>query len=102
MNTVEPLKTESPYRHLSAERDPAARTFEVRMHRQRAQPGYRPCFSIDLLRENPRFRTRLARSGRPIHVWTVNTEEELRLCEELGAAVVISDRPAYMLQLLGA
>jgi glycerophosphoryl diester phosphodiesterase len=35
-------------------------------------------------------------------VWTVNSEQELELCLELGVQAVISDRPAYMLELLGA
>jgi len=34
-------------------------------------------------------------------VWTVNSEQELELCLELGVQAVISDRPAYMLELLG-
>jgi len=48
---------------------------------------------IDLLRENPRFRERLAGSGRRIHVWTVNTAEDLDLCVELGVEAVITDTP---------
>lgn len=38
---------------------------------------------------------------REVHVWTVNTKEQLDLCLDLGATAVISDRPAYMLELLG-
>lgn len=38
--------------------------------------------------------------GREVHVWTVNTEEQLQLCLDLGVTAVISDRPAYMLELL--
>jgi glycerophosphoryl diester phosphodiesterase len=55
---------------------------------------------IDLLRDNPRFRSRLARSGRPIHVWTVNTPEDLDLCVELGVEAVITDTPGKMLRHL--
>ena len=40
-------------------------------------------------------------SGRDIHVWTVNTEADLELCLDLGVQAVITDRPAYMLELLG-
>jgi glycerophosphoryl diester phosphodiesterase len=57
---------------------------------------------IDELREHPRFAEKLAGSGHDLHVWTVNTQQELELCLDLGAKAVISDRPAYMLQLLGA
>jgi glycerophosphoryl diester phosphodiesterase len=57
---------------------------------------------IDLLRDNPRFRSRLARSGRPIHVWTVNTPEDLDLCVELGVEAVITDTPGRTLRHLRA
>lgn len=53
---------------------------------------------IDLLRENPKFRRRLAASGRPMHVWTVNTPEDLDLCVELGVEAVITDTPAEALR----
>ena len=56
---------------------------------------------IALLREHPRLAGRIADSGHDIHVWTVNTEADLRLCLELGVQAVITDRPAYMLELLG-
>lgn len=39
--------------------------------------------------------------GRRVHVWTVNTAEDLELCRSLGVEAVITDRPAYMLQQLG-
>jgi glycerophosphoryl diester phosphodiesterase len=52
------------------------------------------------LTEHPKFGQRLARSGRDIHVWTVNTPTELRLCQELGVKAVITDRPAYLRELL--
>jgi glycerophosphoryl diester phosphodiesterase len=55
---------------------------------------------IALLRDNPRFRRRLQRSGRRIHVWTVNTLEDLDLCVELGAEAVITDAPAAALRHL--
>jgi glycerophosphoryl diester phosphodiesterase len=55
---------------------------------------------IDLLRENPRFRRRLADSGRPIHVWTVNTPEDIDLCLELGVEAMITDTPGDTLRYL--
>jgi glycerophosphoryl diester phosphodiesterase len=55
---------------------------------------------IDLLREEPELAQRIHRRGHDIHVWTVNTEEDLELCLELGVKAVISDRPALMLHLL--
>ena len=56
---------------------------------------------IKLLRENPRLRESLVRSGRELHVWVVNTLDELDLCLELGVTAVVTDRPAYLLELLG-
>lgn len=56
---------------------------------------------IALLRAHPGWARRLAATGHDLHVWTVNTEADLDLCRELGVKAVISDRPAYLLQLLG-
>ncbi len=56
---------------------------------------------IDLLREHPRLGERISRAGHDLHVWTVNTESDLRLCRELGVKAVITDRPAYVLEALG-
>lgn len=55
---------------------------------------------IDELREHPRFARRIARSGHDVHVWTVNTPADLELCQSLGVKAVITDRPAYLLDLL--
>ena len=55
---------------------------------------------IDELREHRKLGPRIAASGHDMHVWTVNTREDLDLCLELGVKAVISDRPAYMLELL--
>ena len=55
---------------------------------------------IATLRKNPEFGRRLADSGREMHVWTVNTEEELRTCLDLGVRAVITDRPRLMIELL--
>lgn len=55
---------------------------------------------IDLLRENPRFGRKLRRNGRRMHVWTVNTPEDLDLCADLGVEAVITDRPAQALSHL--
>jgi glycerophosphoryl diester phosphodiesterase len=49
---------------------------------------------IDFLRENPRVGRKLRGLGRRVHVWTVNTEDDLDLCVELGVEAVITDRPA--------
>jgi glycerophosphoryl diester phosphodiesterase len=55
---------------------------------------------IELLMEHPELAERIVSSGHDVHVWTVNTERELRHCRALGVQAIITDRPAYMLQLL--
>jgi glycerophosphoryl diester phosphodiesterase len=57
---------------------------------------------IDQLTKHPKFADRLARSGRELHVWTVNTEAELDLCRSLGARAVITDRPRAVIDWLEA
>lgn len=56
---------------------------------------------IDELREHPGLGRRLRKAGRQLHVWTVNTPDELDVCLDLGVAAVITDKPAYVLSLLG-
>ncbi len=56
---------------------------------------------IKELREHPGLGRHLVKAGREIHVWTVNTEDDLQICLDLGVTAVISDRPAHMLELLG-
>lgn len=56
---------------------------------------------IRALREHPGLRRHLRLAGREIHVWTVNTQADLDLCLDLDVRAVISDRPGYMLELLG-
>ena len=53
------------------------------------------------LMDHPKLGRRITAAGHGLHVWTVNTPQELQLCLDLGAGAVISDRPAYMLELLG-
>ncbi len=55
---------------------------------------------IDLLNEHPRLAGRIAASGHDVHVWTVNSEPDLRRCQALEVKAVITDRPAYLLELL--
>jgi glycerophosphoryl diester phosphodiesterase len=55
---------------------------------------------IDFLKENPRVGRRLRSLGRRMHVWTVNTEQDLDLCMDLGVEVVITDRPAMAIRHL--
>ncbi len=56
---------------------------------------------IKELREHPKLGRKITERGHDLHVWTVNTQQDLDLCLELGVKAIISDRPAYMLELLG-
>ena len=56
---------------------------------------------IKELRDHPGLGRHLVKAGREIHVWTVNNEDDLQICLDLGVTAVISDRPAHMLELLG-
>jgi glycerophosphoryl diester phosphodiesterase len=55
---------------------------------------------IDQLTRHPTFGPKLARTGRDIHVWTVNTAAQLQTCLDLGVEAVITDRPGYLLERL--
>jgi glycerophosphoryl diester phosphodiesterase len=52
---------------------------------------------IHSLTRHPKFARKMAASGRGLHVWTVNTREELDLCLDLGVQAVITDRPRDVL-----
>lgn len=55
---------------------------------------------IELLTSSPRLAERLVVTGRDLHVWTVNTPEQLERCLEWGVRAVITDKPRLMLDLL--
>ncbi len=52
---------------------------------------------IDALTKHPKFAEKMATSGRGVHVWTVNTQEQLDLCVSLDVDAVITDRPRAVL-----
>ncbi|CAM3748256.1 glycerophosphodiester phosphodiesterase family protein [Nocardioides zeicaulis] len=56
---------------------------------------------IEELRDHPGLGRHLVKAAREVHVWTVNTADDLQVCLDLGVGAVISDRPAHMLELLG-
>ncbi|NUR07350.1 MAG: glycerophosphodiester phosphodiesterase [Nocardioidaceae bacterium] len=63
-------------------------------------PGWIAGPGIQLLRETPRLGRRLQKRRRRIHVWTVNTPEDLDLCTRLGVEAVITDDPGMALDHL--
>jgi glycerophosphoryl diester phosphodiesterase len=64
-------------------------------------PGWLLGPGIDALSRDPKFAGKLVDSGRGLHVWTVNTHEQLDLCLDLGVEAVITDRPREVLGWLG-
>jgi glycerophosphoryl diester phosphodiesterase len=57
------------------------------------EPGWLLGPGIGSLTRHPKFAAKLAKTGRGLHVWTVNTHEQLDLCVELDVEAVITDRP---------
>jgi glycerophosphoryl diester phosphodiesterase len=64
------------------------------------RPGWIAAPGIEELRTRPRLAERLKKRGHRLHVWVVNTPEDLELCVQLGVEAVITDRPERMLSLL--
>ncbi|HEY1133804.1 MAG TPA: glycerophosphodiester phosphodiesterase family protein [Nocardioides sp.] len=57
---------------------------------------------IGELTDHPGLASRLAASRHEVHVWTVNTPEQLELCRSIGVRAVITDRPRAMRALVDA
>ncbi|MCP9997029.1 glycerophosphodiester phosphodiesterase [Streptomyces werraensis] len=57
--------------------------------------------SIRILRSHPAYIERLKRTGRQVHVWTVNEPEDVDLCVSLGVDAIITNRPRAVLDRLG-
>lgn len=55
---------------------------------------------VDYLHAHPENAARWRGAGRSIRVWTVDTEEDLALCQTLGVTEVTSNRPAEIRALL--
>jgi glycerophosphoryl diester phosphodiesterase len=64
------------------------------------KPGWIAGPGVHELRDRPRLGPRLRRDGHRMHVWVVNTPEELELCLQLGVETVITDRPHFIRSLL--
>ena len=56
---------------------------------------------IDELVAHPRLGPSITRAGHDLHVWIVNTPEQLEVCRKLGVKAVMTDRPRFMLDLVG-
>ncbi|MFB1045067.1 glycerophosphodiester phosphodiesterase [Streptomyces chrestomyceticus] len=60
-----------------------------------AGPGVR------ILRAHPDYVAKAHRAGHQVHVWTVNDEADVELCERLGVDAIITNRPKQVRTQLG-
>lgn len=56
---------------------------------------------VRILRRSPSVVRAHQRRGHQVYVWTVNEPDDVKRCADLGVDVIISDRPADVLALLG-
>ncbi|TDO67145.1 glycerophosphoryl diester phosphodiesterase [Kribbella sp. VKM Ac-2571] len=56
--------------------------------------------SLEIVSAHPEYVDRAHKHGHQVHVWTVNAENDIRHCREIGVDAVISDRPDVALQVL--
>jgi glycerophosphoryl diester phosphodiesterase len=57
--------------------------------------------SIRIVRNQPAYVQRLKAAGHRVHVWTVNTPEDVGRCVDLGVDAIITNRPRAVRELLG-
>ncbi|MFI5691703.1 glycerophosphodiester phosphodiesterase [Kribbella sp. NPDC051586] len=56
--------------------------------------------SLEIVTAHPEYVDRAQKHGHQVHVWTVNAEEDLRRCRDLGVDALITDRPEAALKVL--
>jgi glycerophosphoryl diester phosphodiesterase len=57
--------------------------------------------NIEIIRSDHSFVLNQMRKGKQVIVWTVNDEDDLKLCQDLGVKAVITDYPARVRKILG-
>jgi glycerophosphoryl diester phosphodiesterase len=57
--------------------------------------------NIEIIRSDHSFVLNQMRKGKQVMVWTVNDENDLKLCQDLGVRAVITDYPARVRKILG-
>jgi glycerophosphoryl diester phosphodiesterase len=57
--------------------------------------------NIAIIRSDHSFVLNQLRRGKQVIVWTVNDENDLKLCQDLGVQAVITDYPARARKILG-
>lgn len=64
-----------------------------------ASPDWIAGPGIELLQSHPDVIRRIARSA-SLHVWTVNSADDIDLCLDMGVKAIITDRPAFTIDYL--
>jgi glycerophosphoryl diester phosphodiesterase len=57
--------------------------------------------SIEVIRAHPGYVERVQRRGHQVHVWTVDEDEDVQLCLDLGVDAIITNRPAAVREQVG-
>ena len=57
--------------------------------------------AVEVVLAHPRYVERVHRMGNEVHVWTVDADEHVARCLELGVDAIITNRPARVLSALG-
>ena len=57
--------------------------------------------NIEIIRPDHSFVLNQMRKGKQVMVWTVNNEDDLKLCQDLGVKAVITDYSARARKILG-
>jgi glycerophosphoryl diester phosphodiesterase len=57
--------------------------------------------NIEIIRSDHSLVLNQMRKGKQVMVWTVNNEDDLKLCQDLGVQAVITDYPARARKILG-
>ena len=57
--------------------------------------------NIEIIRSDHSFVLNQMRKGKQVIVWTVNDEDDLKLCQDLGVKAVITDYPVRARKILG-
>ena len=55
---------------------------------------------ISLLRNKPALVKRVKETGRRLNVWTVDDPSDIKLCQQLGIDILITNRPGFARELL--
>jgi glycerophosphoryl diester phosphodiesterase len=55
---------------------------------------------INELRAEPAIAKKIRSLGRSLNVWTVDKDEDIRLCQKLGVDILITNKPAHAREVL--